>query len=342
MSRLTILATALALAACNGEQAPAPKPSASPETTGHAVVQRIAGPDGGYDYLSVDSAAKRLFAAREFGVTAIDLADGKVTERLITADDVSAVLILPGGNQMLSTVYDGDKAVIFDRTTGKVAGEIATGKSPDAAAFDPASGLAFVMNAKSNDTTVIDPKAMKAVATIPMGGKPEAGAIDGKGRLYINIEDSAEVAVIDIARRAVVARHKLAGCVEPTGIAFDPATATLISACHNGTVKLTDAATGSDRGSVPIGKDADGAIFNPATRLAYVPAKDGTLTIFRLDDQAKPQDIETVKTAPGARTAALDPATGRVYLSAAEFRPDGKGDEEQVPGSFAFIVVAPR
>lgn len=327
---------ALLLGACSPDGPGAVSPGA------HHVIERVAGPDGGYDYLSVDSAAKKLFVAREYGVMAVALESGAVTERLIEANDVSAVLVLPNSEWMLSTVYGEDKAVIFDRATGKRQAEIATGKSPDAAAFDRSSGLVFVMNAKSNDVTAIDPVAKKAVATIAMGGKPEAAVSDGVGRMFVNIEDTAEIAVIDVARRAVIARYKLPGCEEPTGIALDPTSGTLISACHNRVAKLIDVKTGADRGSVPVGENSDGAIFDVDRRLAYIPSKDGTLTIFGLDKAAKPRNIETVKTALGARTAALDPATGRVYLAAAGSTKDAKGEEQQVPGTFQILVVAPK
>lgn len=330
-------ACAILLGGCTSEVVPVP------EGTGeYRLVRQIAGPDGGYDYLSVDSEAKRLFVAREFGVMAVDLDSGVVTSPLIEANDVSAVLILPGTGSMLSTVYGEDKAVIFDRATGARQGEIATGKSPDAAAFDRSSGLVFIMNAKSNDVTVIDPSASKAVATIAMGGKPEAAVADGKGRMFVNIEDSAEIAVIDVKRRVVSSRYKLPGCEEPTGIALDPESGTLISACHNRTAKLIDAATGTDRGSVKVGENSDGAIFDAQRRLAYIPSKDGTLTIFGLDPAGKPHDPRTVKTAPGARTAALDPATGRIYLAAAQAERAADGEERQLPGTFRVLVVAPK
>jgi YVTN family beta-propeller protein len=303
----------------------------------HAVIERIAGPDGGYDYLSIDSARQRLFVGREFGVMAVDLATKKVTEKLLAADDVAAVLIIPGTDLMLATAYDANTAILFNRTTGAVQARIATGKSPDAAFHEPSSGLVFVMNADSNDTTVIDLKAAKAVATIPMGGKPEAATADGRGFVFINIEDTAEVAVVDVASRKVIRRLKLAGCVEPTGIAYDAATGTLISACHNNVVKLTDARTGADRGSVKVGKDADGAIFDAKSRLAYIPCDDGTLTIFQLDAQAMVRVVEVVTTQPGARTAAFDPQTGRIYLAANK----STADDKEVPGTFNILVVAP-
>lgn len=326
-----LFAAMLAAGAAGGSAPPA-----------HAVVERIPGPDGGYDYLSVDSAAKRLFVARRWGVMAVDLDSGKVIERLMEANDVSAVLPIPGGPLMLSTAYGDDKAVLFDRRTGEHVAEIPTGQAPDAAAYDPASGLAFVMNAKSADVTAIDVGRRTSVATIPVGGKPEAAVSDGRGRLYVNIEDTAEVAVIDVASRKVVERLKLPGCHEPTGIAYDAAAGLLISACHNGVAKLVDARTGADRGSVAIGKDADGAIFDPATRLAYIPAKDGVLTVFRLGADGAPGPAQAVETEAGARTAALDPSTGRVYLAAQPSRLDAAGEDVPVPGAFKILVVAPR
>ena len=261
---------------------------AAPSEPRHAVVERIAAPDGGYDYLSIDSARQRLFVGRESGVMAVDLATKKVTAKLLEADDVAAVLIIPGTDLMLATASDADKAILFNRMTGAVQARIATGKAPDAAFHEPKSGLAFVMNADSNDATVIDLKAAKAVATIPMGGKPEAATGDGRGFVYINIEDTAEIAVVEVASRKVVRRLKLAGCVEPTGIAYDAVTDTLISACHNNVAKLTHARTGADRGSVKVGKDADGAIFDAQSRFAYIPCNDGTLTLFQLDAHGLP------------------------------------------------------
>jgi DNA-binding beta-propeller fold protein YncE len=309
---------------CALASAAAPLPS-------YAVVDRIAGPPGGYDYLSVDSAAGRLFVAREYGVMAVDLPTRKVTPRLVAAQDVSAVLPIPGGDLMLSTAYGADRAVVYDRRTGARVGEVRTGKSPDAAAYDPASGLVLVMNAGGGDITLVDPLKPAAVGRIVVGGKPEAGASDGHGRVYVNVEDRNEVAVVDVAARKVVRRIPLAGCEEPTGIAYDAVSGVLISACHNGVARLVDAETGADRGSVAVGPEADGAILDPARRRVFIPAKDGTLTIFALGPDGRAGPAETLATAPGARTAALDPATGRLYLAAAP-----------TPDSFEIVVVAPQ
>jgi hypothetical protein len=320
-----VLGAALALAAGN-----APR---------FSVIESIPGPDGPYDYVAVDSERQRVFVARKYGVTAVDLAEKTVRRKLVGVNDASAVLIIPGTTLMLSTEYGGTTAVLFDRETGKVKSRVKVGEAPDAATYDPASQLVFVMNTKSNDTTLVgiaDGKA-KAVATIPLGGRPESAVADGNGLVYVNIEDGAEVAVIDSKERKVTKRMKLEGCVEPTGIAYDSASATIISACHNSVARLLDARTGASRGAVKIGNDADGAIFDSERRLAWIPADDGTLTWFRLETTGRVTIVDNVKTAPGARTAGLDAKSGRVDLPVQ----DEKSEDEPVPGTFRILVVAP-
>lgn len=344
MSRaVLIVGLALSLASCGSDPADASGDAASdPAVPELAILAEYGGPDGGYDYLSVDSDARRVFAAREFGVMAVDLDTGKVTDRLIEANDVSAVLPIAGTNEMLSTVYGDNEAVLFDRGTGEEIARIAVGEKPDAAAYDPDSGLAFVMNAGGNSISLIDVADRAPVGTIAVGGKPEAGAIDGKGHLFVNIEDTAEIAVIDIAARKVARRLPLPGCVEPTGIAYDALSDTLISACHNGVAKLIDAGSGADKGTVQVGRNADGAIFDPGTRLAYIPAKEGTLTLFRLAETGVAGEPASVPTRYGARTAALDPATGRVYLSTADFTGGAADEDVATPSTFRILELGTK
>jgi DNA-binding beta-propeller fold protein YncE len=212
---------------------------------------------------------------------------------------------------------------------------------PDAALYDENTGLAFVMNGQSKDVTFIDIKEAAVVATIALNGKPEAAALDAKGHLFVNIENTAEIAVIDVERRTVVGHYQLLDCEEPTGLAYDAESNLLVSACANGKAKLVDAEKGVDRGSVAIGKNADGAIFDSARRLVYIPCFDGTLAIFSLGHDGRVGVVTTIKTMAGARTAALDPANGRIYLPATEYHKDANGNRSRVPGTFQVLVVAP-
>jgi len=322
-NRVIICAFAMCLAAPTESHA---------ENLNYRVVQTIVGPRGGFDYLSVDSSARRLFVAREYGVMAVDLATGTVIAKLVDGADDSAVLVLPKSNEMLSTNWSRNTATLFDRTSGAIRAKVQTGKGPDAAIYDTGSGLAYVMNSDSRDVSVIDMSCAAVIATIPLGAKPEAAATNGAGRLFVNLEDVAQIAVIDTRRLTVDRRIDLPGCVEPTGLAFDPVSHRLVSACHNGVAKLIDPESGADRGTVPIGKDADGALFDTQRRVVAVPAADGILTVFRLDETGQASDVVKVRTARGARTAALDDATGRVYVA-------GNGGKNR--GPLKVLVVAP-
>lgn len=334
MSNVSMKAAAALLAA-------AVAGAAGAKEAGYSVVDKIAGPDGGYDYISVDSAKQRVFVGRNDGVMTIDLASRKVTPAFVPGQGVAAVLIIDGTDLMLSTNGDSNTATLFDRNTGKVKASIPTGKEPDGALYEPRTGLAFVMNGESEDVTFIDVKKAAVVGTVAVGGKPEAAATDGKGHLYVNIEDTAEIAVIDIAARKVTSRHKIAGCEEPTGLAYDADSGELISACHNATASVVDAKSGATRQSVKIGDGADGAILDAQRRLVYVPCMDGTLSIFPLGRDGKAGPVTQVKTATGARTAALDAKSGRIYLPRAEYKADAKGKRTRVPGSFSVVVVSP-
>ena len=313
----------------------------SAQDASYAVIDHFPGPDGGYDYISVDSAGQRVFVARTTGVMTIDLATRKVTPGFVAGQGVAAVQIIRGTDLMLSTNRDNKNATLFDRHTGKVKAIIPTGTGPDAVLYDEQTGLAFVMNADSEDVTFVAIAEAAAVATVALGGKPEAAAIDGNGRLYVNIEDTAEIAVVDVESRTLVRSYKLPDCADPTGLAYDPESNLLVSACSNGKAKLIDAAKGSDRGSVHIGEGADGAIFDAARRLVYIPCFDGTLSIFSLERDGRAGVVTKVETTGGARTAALDPTNGRIYLPAAEYQKDAEGKRTRVPGTFQVLVVAP-
>lgn len=306
----------------------------------YKVAAEIKGPDGGWDLLSVDPAAHRLYLARRDRVTAVDLTTGALSDKLAPADGGHGALAIPGTGEVLVTNGNASTATIIDGRTGVVRATIPTGKRPDAAVYDPATRTVWVMTPGDGSITVIDPATAKAVATVSVGGSLELGAPDRRGLLYVNVEDKNEVAVIDTRAGKVLRHEPLPGCDGPTGIVYDPATRETVSACANG-VAVVLSATGKPVTSLTIGKRPDGAAFDERRHLALIPSgADGTLSVVQL--APAPKVVATVQTAKSARTIALDSSTGRVYLPAADLQPPvGNARPQAVPGSFRIIVVAP-
>jgi len=317
--------------------ATAPADAAAPQY--HFVAQLPAG-DGGWDILSVDPVDRRLYIGRTDGVTAIDLRTGKATDRIVPGQRVHAALAIPGTHEVVSTNGESNTATLFDGRTGRIRATIPTGKKPDAAAYDPATRTLWIMDPGSGETTVVDPATAKVLATVQVGGSLEFATSDGRGRMYVNVEDKNEVAVLDTKARKLVARFPLGGCDGPTGIAYDPAAGAIVSACGNG-VAVVSAPNGRQIARLTIGKGADGAAYDPKRRLVLIPAgRDGNLSIIRL--RPSPRVIEQVATAVSARTIGLDPVTGRVYLPSATLAPAvGNERPKPVPGTFRVLVVAP-
>jgi YVTN family beta-propeller protein len=313
---------------------------AAPAPHFHVVSQLPAG-DGGWDLLSVDSADQRLYVAHGDRVTAIDLRTGKATDKLVAGQRAHAALAIPGTHEVISTNGESNNAYLFDGRTGQIRATIPTGTKPDAAAYDPATRTVWVMNPGSGDVTVVDAASAKVLATVPVGGSLEMGEADGRGRMYVNIEDKNEVAVFDTRARKLVRRFPLAGCDGPTGIAVDTRDNEIVSACGGGAVAIVSAPDGREIARLPIGKGADGAAYDPVQDVALVPAgRDGNLTVIRLGP--KPAVVQQTPTAVSARTIAVDPSTGRAYLPSASLAPAPAGERPKpVPGTFKVLVVAP-
>lgn len=304
------------------------------------VVAEIPSGDGGWDLASVDEKRGRLYVARTDGVTVIDLKSGKASDRFLAGQRVHAALAVPGTEYVISTNGQANNAILFDGRSGRIVATIPTGTKPDAAAYDPSTRTIWVMDPGSGDVTVVDPTAGKVLATVVVGGSLELGAPDGRGHLFVNVEDRNEVVVLDTRLRKVASRFPLAGCDGPTGIAYDPQSKEILSACANG-VGIISKPDGHLVATLSIGKGADGAVFDEKRHLALVPAgRDGNLTVISLG--TKPAVVGKIPTAVSARTIALDPVSGRAYLPAATLAaPVGNERPKPVPGTFRVLVVAP-
>jgi DNA-binding beta-propeller fold protein YncE len=326
-------ATALTLAAATAQAAePAPK-----------VVAHIPGLDGGWDYADVGADPHRLYVARADGVMAVDLDSGKVTDKLVPGQRVHSALSLPGTDLVLSTNGDSNTAVLFHGRDGSVVATLPTGKKPDGAVFDRASGLVAVMDGAAGDITLIDPRMAAVVGSIQVGGKLEAAAVDGQGHLFVNVENASELAEVDLKARRPVARHKLDGCEGPTGLVYSPKAKLLLSACGNGVAKIVSP-DGKPVAALKVGEDPDAAIYDAARDLVFVPspANGGTLSVIALSGGA-PRVVATAATETGARTGAFDAKTGRVYLPAAKaMMKSPTGRSVPAPGAFEIVVLETR
>lgn len=307
---------------------------------GYHVAAQIPAGDGGWDLLSVEPTDQRLYIAHGDRVTAIDLRTGNVNDKIVPGQRVHAALAIPGTHDVLSTNGETNTAYLFDGRTGAIRATIATGTKPDAAAYDSSTRTVWIMNPGSGDVTVVDPSNAKILSTISVGGSLELAVSDGHGRMFVNVEDKNEVAILDTRARKVVKRFALEGCDGPTGIALDPGAREIVSACANG-VAIVSTQDGRKVAALPIGKGADGAAFDPSHKLVLVPAgRDGNLTILRLG--VKPAVVGQVTTAPSARTIAVDTSTGLAYLPATALAQAPVGERPKaVPGTFRVLVVAP-
>ena len=315
--------------------------SALGATPTYKVVERIKVGDGGYDYASYDPARGRVLMARTDYTTVIDTKTGKLSQ--LTAAGGHMAMPIPGTNLVLLPQAKGT-IIIVDGSADKTIGKLPGGKGPDGAVYDSFSELVFVMNHNGGDATVVDPAVQQVVATIPVGGVLEFPVSDGAGKVYVNVEDKNEIAVIDVATRKTTAHYKLAGCEAPTGLDIVPAAKLLISSCgENGVVKVIRADTGAEIISLPIALGADAVIYDENRKLAFIPCRSGTLEILSLADPAHIGVVQHVPTQIGARTGALDSTTGRIYMMAAKFGPSATagGRPQALPGTFEVLVIAP-
>ena len=236
-------------------------------------------------------------------------------------------------------------STIFDLKTLKVIGQVKTGENPDFILYDPASRRVFTFNGGSKDATTFDAKSGEVAGAIALYGKPEFAAVDGKGKIYVNIEDTSEVVEIDSRKLSLTKRYSLKPCEEPSGIGLDKEHRRVFSGCHNKIMTVLDADSGEVISTVPIGEGVDGGGFDEKTGLAFSSNGDGTLTIARQSSSGKYEVMENVATRRGSRTMAIDPETGNIYLPAAEFAPPVasaagvKPRPVMIKDSFAVLVV---
>jgi YVTN family beta-propeller protein len=313
---------------------------------GYKVVSKIKiGGTGGWDYVAVDPDANRVYASHATLVEVVDLKAGKVVGQITQLHGVHGVAVAPEFGKGFITNGQSNSVTIFDMKTLAKVGEPQTGQNPDSVCFEPKTKHIFAFNGRSNDSTAIDPKTNEVLKSFPVGGKPEECAVDGAGKIYVNLEDSSEIVEIDAAKPAVLRHVSLSPCESPSGLAIDVKNKRLFSACGNKMMAVTDIGTLKVVATPPIGPGADGAGFDSGLGLAFSSnGGDGTLSIIKQVNGTY-ATVENVPTERGARTMAVDSKNHRVYLLAAEYgpapaaSPGKKARPSILPDSFHLLVV---
>jgi DNA-binding beta-propeller fold protein YncE len=307
------------------------------------------GGEGGWDYLTMDSESRRLYVSRGTRVAVVDADSGAAVGEIPSTAGVHGIALAPDAHRGFTSNGRSSTITIFDTGTLAVVGEVkSTGENPDAIMYDPASRRVFAFNGRGRSATAIDAAAGTVAGTVPLDGKPEFAVADGKGRVFVNIEDKNQVTVIDSRALRVEKSWPIAGCDEPTGMAMDRKSGRLFVVCHSRIMAVVDSETGRVVASLPIGEGVDAAAWDPSTSLAFASNGEGTLTVVKQDGPDAYHVVENAATQRSARTMALDEKTHRVFLAAAEFGAAPAATAEQprprppmVPNSFTILVLGP-
>lgn len=314
---------------------------------GYHVIKKIPIPgDYGWDYLTADSEARRLYVSHDREVVVLDLDSGAVIGK-IPGSDVHGIAVVRELGRGFISCSDPGSVIIFDLKTLAVIDKVPVGADPNGIIFDRRTGRIFTADRGSKRVTAIDAKTGKIAGTVEgLGGKTEHLASDNAGHIFLNMQDLHTLLKIDSQALKVTDTWPLAPCELPSSMDMDRARDRIFIGCRSGVMTVVDGATGRIVATQPIGKGVDATEFDPATGLVYFSSGDGTLSIFREETPDKYTLVEKAKTQAGARTMALDQKTGKVFLSVAEFgpRPEPVPGKPQprppmIPGSFSVLVL---
>src|ERR1700720_3465806 len=255
------------------------------------------GGQGGWDILTIDSAASRLYLSHATKVVVVDLRKNTVAGEIADTPGVHGFMAVPEIQRGFSSNGKESKSSVVDLTTLKTVSKVDTGPNPDAIVYEPRHGEVYVFNHTGNSATVINAKALTVSATIQLDGNPEFAVVDEiAGRVYVNIEDKSEVVAIDTTKHEVVAHWPLAPGEEPSGIAFDAAHHRVFSTCHNKIMTMLDTQSGKVVGTAPIGTGVDGAAFDDSTQLVFASCGEGVTNILKEETPEKLSVVQTLQT----------------------------------------------
>ena len=299
--------------------------------------------EGGWDYLTVDAEARRLYVSHASKVMVIDTVSDQVVGEVADTPGVHGIAVAPKLGRGYTSNGRENKVSVFELGSMKTLSKSDTGANPDAILFEPGHGEVYAFNGRGHSATVLPAAGGAAVATITLEGKPEFAQADpAAGRVYVNIEDRNQLDVIDTATHAVVARWTLAPGEEPTGLEIDLVHHRLFAGCGNALIVVLDSADGRQVATIPAGEGIDAVGFDPVLQLVFASnGQDGTVTVAHQDSPDHYTVVQTLPTERGARTLAVDPVRHKLYLASAKFEAPPAGTKQRpkmVPGSFKLLV----
>ena len=323
---------------------PQSKAPAQSSTPGYHIVDSLRlGGDGGWDYLTVDPAAHRVYVSRGTHMQVVDTKTLTLIGDLPNTPGIHGIALVPALNKGYTSNGRDSSVTEVELTSLKFLRKIRIdARNPDAILYEPISRRIFTFNGGSGNVTAIDPAADNVVGTIPVGGKPEFCAYDGAGHVFVNIEDKSQLFEFDARNLTVVKSWSIAPGEEPSGLAIDRKNHRLFSVCRNKRMIISDYSAGTVSEEVPIGAGVDGAAFDSTLGLAFSSNGEGTVTVVGVGNDGKYSVLETVPTRRGARTCALDETNHRLYTVTAEFEPAPEGSSgrpHMKPGTATLYVI---
>jgi DNA-binding beta-propeller fold protein YncE len=309
----------------------------------YKVTKTIAvGGDEGWDYVTVDSAERRLYVSHGSHVVVLDADSDTIVGDIPDTQGVHGIAIAADAGRGFTSNGRANTVTMFDLKTLKTIGTVKTGTNPDAIIYDPATKRVFTMNGRSQDTTAINAADGTVAGTLALGGKPEFAVAAGDGTIFVNIEDKSELVHFDAQKLVVLNRWPMAPCQEPSGLAGDLKTHRLFAGCDNKLMAVISMEDGKVVATVPIGDGVDANAFDPESNLAFASTGDGNLSVVHEDSPNKYSTVASVPTKKSARTMGLDLKTHKIYLPAADFDPPAPGERRGKikAGSFVVLVVA--
>ncbi len=322
---------------------------AAPQGGYHVLRKLPVGGDGAWDYLTVDPDAKRIYLSRQTHVMVVDEEKGTVVGDIADTKGVHGIALAKDLGKGYTSNGQANTVTVFEIATLKTLDTITVpGKNPDSILYDAANKRVWTFNGGSANATLIDPASGKVVGNVVLPGKPETPVLDGKGSIFLNIEDKNSLVEIDAKAMTIKHTFPLPGCEAPSGIAMDTVHRRVFSGCSDSKkLAVTDADTGKSVATPEICEDTDASGFDPATGLAFASCREGVLSIIHEDAPDKYSVVANVKTEFGARTMALDPKTHHVFTVTADLKPAGAPTKENprprptpVPGTFRILELA--